>query len=60
MYEPSIEYEKGYGDALEDAATAISNMCGYVDCPCSKNCNVYSDEECIDRIIGWFKSNKTI
>lgn len=58
MRESSIEYEKGYRDALEDAATAISDMCGYADCPCSKNCDVYSDEECIDRIIDWFKSKR--
>lgn len=32
------------------------NKCGYGECPCYRDCEVYSNKECIDRIMNYFKS----
>lgn len=42
-------------EALKKIAEAISNKC-VGGCPCRNGCEVYSDEECINRIIDWIKS----
>lgn len=45
-------------EALRKMAIAISSVdiCGDGCCPCKKDCNVYSDEECVKRIVDWMKS----
>lgn len=43
--------------ALKKIAIEISeNKCDDSACPCQKDCNVFTNEECVDRIIDWFKS----
>lgn len=43
-------------DILMKMAIAIKEKCGDGSCPCKNGCNVYSNEDCIDRIINWLKS----
>ena len=43
-------------DMLMKIAIAIEEKCGEGSCPCKKGCNVFSDEDCLDRIINWLKS----
>ena len=43
-------------EILMKIAIAIEDQCGSGGCPCKKGCTVYSDEECVDRIIAWLKS----
>lgn len=45
-------------EALRKIAIAISDVdiCGEGGCPCKKDCDVYSNEACINRIIDWMKS----
>lgn len=38
------------------AIDIANNKCGSGNCPCYKECDVYSDEDCIDRIMNYFKS----
>ena len=38
------------------AVDIANNKCGIGNCPCFKDCDVYSDEECINRIMDYFKS----
>lgn len=43
-------------EMLMKIAIAIEEKCGDMGCPCKEGCNVFSDEDCIDRIIDWLKS----
>ena len=44
-------------EVLKKIAIDISNnKCGAGLCPCLKECEVYSDEECVNRIMNYFKS----
>lgn len=54
MYEDG--YSKGCEDTLRNVAIMISDNCGRNVCPFWRDCDVYSDEECIKRIIECFKS----
>lgn len=40
---------------LRSIAKGIETKCGGGGCPCHEGCDVYSDEECINRIVGWLK-----
>lgn len=42
---------------LKKIAIAISDIdvCGNGGCPCKKNCEVYGDNECIERIMNWLR-----
>lgn len=48
-------YSEGYNDALKNVAAIISEECGNGGCPCKDGCEVYSDKDCIKRIIDWFE-----
>ena len=37
-------------------AIATVDICGDDACPAKNGCEVYSDKECIDRIMSWLKS----
>lgn len=50
-----VGYSEGYEDAVENMAKVISEECGKGGCPFNKDCDVYSDKECINRIIDCFK-----
>lgn len=56
MYENGRDagYSEGYQDALSHVAKIISDACGGGACPFRKDCDVYSDEACIERIIECF------
>ena len=43
-------------EGLLKIAYAIKEKCGESSCPCKKDCDVYSDEACIERIIEWLES----
>lgn len=44
-------------ELLRKIAIDISqNKCGIGGCPCKEKCDVYSDKDCIDRIMNYFKS----
>lgn len=44
-------------DILRKIAIDIANnKCGIGNCPCHEYCDVYSDKECINRIMEYFKS----
>ena len=43
-------------EGLLKIAYAIKEKCGESSCPCRKDCDVYSDEACIKRIIEWLES----
>jgi hypothetical protein len=43
-------------EILMKIAVAIEEKCGDGSCPCKEGCNVFLDEDCIDRIITWLKS----
>ena len=43
-------------EMLMKIAVAIEEKCGEGSCPCKCGCEVFSDEDCIDRIIDWLKS----
>lgn len=54
MYENGRDagYSEGYNDALKNVATFISEeACGIGGCPFKKDCEVYSNKECTERII---------
>lgn len=42
-------------EILNKIARAIQNKCGKCGCPCNECCDVYTDEECLERIIHWLK-----
>ena len=37
------------------AIDICENKCGGGGCPCKEGCDVYSDEDCINRIMNYFK-----
>lgn len=43
-------------EILMKLAKKIETKCGAGLCPCSEDCCVYTDEECMDRIINWLKT----
>ena len=43
-------------EMLTKIAIAIEEKCGAGCCPCLEDCNVYSDEECFDKLMNWLKS----
>lgn len=43
-------------DMLMKIAIAIEEKCGDGACPCKKDCKVFTDEDCINRIINWLQS----
>lgn len=43
-------------EILMKLAKKIEKGCGTGLCPCSEDCCVYTDEECMDRIINWLKT----
>lgn len=43
-------------EVLLKIAKAIEKQCGNGGCPCHENCDVYSDEDCMNRIINWLLS----
>ena len=48
-------YSEGYNDALKNVATFIcEEACGDGGCPFKKDCDVYSDKACIERIVECF------
>lgn len=48
-------YLEGYNNALRDVATFICKQaCGDGGCPFKRDCEVYSDKACIERIIKCF------
>ena len=53
MYESGRDagYSEGYNDALKNVAILISEECGNDGCPFKEDCEVYSDKDCINRII---------
>lgn len=40
----------------EIAVDICENKCGGGGCPCKEGCDVYSDKDCVDRIMNYFKS----
>ena len=42
-------------EGLLKIAYAIKEKCGESSCPCRKDCDVYSDEACIERITEWLE-----
>ena len=44
-------------ELLKKIAIAISDIdvCGDGGCPCKKNCEVYEDNECVERIMKWLR-----
>lgn len=42
-------------DVLMKLAKKIETKCGKGECPCAEDCYVYTYEECINRIVDWFK-----
>jgi hypothetical protein len=47
--------EKIVEEILKKIATGIETTCGIDICPCREGCHVYSDEECMDRIVSWLR-----
>ena len=45
-------------EILMKIAKGIEAKCAYGGCPCREGCEVYSDKDCLDRIVAWLK--KTI
>ena len=43
-------------EMLTKIAIAIEEKCGAGCCPLREDCNVYSDEECIDQLVNWLRS----
>lgn len=41
---------------IKIAKDISKNHCGGIGCPCKEYCDVYSDQECIDRIMHWLRS----
>ena len=42
-------------EILMKIAKEIETKCGVGGCPCKINCDVYSYNDCIDRITAWLK-----
>ena len=42
-------------EILMKIAKGIETKCGGGGCPCEEGCEVYSDEDCLDRIVAWLK-----
>lgn len=42
-------------EILMKIAKGIETKCGGGGCPCEEGCEVYSDKDCLDRIVAWLK-----
>lgn len=49
-----LGYMMGFEDALNNVAAVICGKCGEGGCPFKKDCEAYSDKECLERIINCF------